>query len=96
MLLTLEELRRGRCKWPVGEFEHAVFLYCGEPVFQAKPYCLCHCALAYESLATRRRRAAEWAALHPKQASGERSRRWNAYVSEDRQKAIQQVQADAA
>ncbi|MFY9627208.1 MAG: GcrA family cell cycle regulator [Methylocystis sp.] len=52
-MLTLEELHRDACKWPLSpEIERAVFLYCGEPVSlsssgKQRPYCSCHAALAY-------------------------------------------------
>lgn len=85
-MLTLEELEYGRCKWPLDEAEPRVFLFCGEPTFQTKPYCLCHCALAYESEATRRRRAAEWAAARPNAPTAERARRWNAYLGQGAEK----------
>lgn len=48
MLLVIEELEHGLCKWPVAEFEARVFLFCGDlTADQGRPYCVHHMALAY-------------------------------------------------
>lgn len=79
-MLTLEELGHKSCRWPVGEFEPAVHLFCGDASLPGKPYCLCHAALAYETQAQRRQRAAQFAASRQTAAAKTAARRWNAFV----------------
>ncbi len=45
--ITLEQLRPGMCCWPIGEPGTEDFHFCGRPVFDDKPYCADHCAIAY-------------------------------------------------
>lgn len=53
-MLTIEELHRDACKWPLAEFERGVYLFCGKaasvrPSGRAWPYCACHALLAYRA-----------------------------------------------
>jgi hypothetical protein len=52
LMLTIEELHRGACRWPAAEFEKNVLLYCGAPVDPSpsptmRCYCAAHALLAY-------------------------------------------------
>ncbi len=58
-LVTIEELVTSTCRWPEGEFERNVLLYCGErvesrPDGKPGPYCACHARLAYVQTAALR------------------------------------------
>ena len=35
------------CEWPMGHPDEPEFHFCGKKVFEDKPYCLEHCAIAY-------------------------------------------------
>src|ERR1019366_7801388 len=48
LMLAIEELRDGACRWPVVEFDRNAYLYCGDATRdKACPYCREHAALAY-------------------------------------------------
>jgi hypothetical protein len=48
LMLVIEELRDGACRWPVAEFDRNEYLYCGDATRdEACPYCREHAALAY-------------------------------------------------
>ena len=57
---TLLELSGRACRWPVGDPSRSDFFFCGAEAFPGKPYCVAHCARAYqpEEEATRPERAA--------------------------------------
>jgi GcrA cell cycle regulator len=44
------------CKWPIGHPGEPDFHFCGHPVNQGFPYCLSHCAVAYQAQLPRRDR----------------------------------------
>lgn len=44
------------CKWPIGHPGEPDFHFCGHPVNQGFPYCLEHCAVAYQAQLPRRDR----------------------------------------
>jgi GcrA cell cycle regulator len=44
------------CKWPIGHPGEPDFHFCGQPVNQGFPYCLSHCAVAYQAQLPRRDR----------------------------------------
>jgi hypothetical protein len=44
------------CKWPIGEPKARDFHYCGKVRILGKPYCEYHCSIAYNKVATRRRK----------------------------------------
>jgi GcrA cell cycle regulator len=44
------------CKWPIGHPGEPDFHFCGHPVNQGFPYCLAHCAVAYQAQLPRRDR----------------------------------------
>jgi hypothetical protein len=47
LMLLIEELHDGACRWPVAEFNRGEFLFCGEPVTRdGCPYCQVHWLLA--------------------------------------------------
>jgi GcrA cell cycle regulator len=47
--ITLLELTEKVCKWPIGHPDEEDFHFCGAPVNAGTPYCLEHCAVAYQS-----------------------------------------------
>ena len=57
---ALLELSGRACRWPVGDPSRSDFFFCGAEAFPGKPYCVAHCARAYqpEEEATRPERAA--------------------------------------
>jgi GcrA cell cycle regulator len=44
------------CKWPIGHPGEPDFHFCGHPVNQGFPYCMAHCAVAYQAQLPRRDR----------------------------------------
>jgi GcrA cell cycle regulator len=44
------------CKWPIGHPGEPDFHFCGQPVNAGFPYCLSHCAVAYQAQLPRRDR----------------------------------------
>lgn len=44
----------GTCQWPIGDPSQPDFHYCEAEVYEGKPYCLEHCAVAYVRLRERR------------------------------------------
>jgi GcrA cell cycle regulator len=48
-VVTLLDLTDKICKWPIGHPDEDGFHFCGAPVNAGTPYCLEHCALAYQS-----------------------------------------------
>ncbi len=42
-----EELRGFHCQWPVGQPEAPDFMFCGREKVEGRPYCACHCDVAY-------------------------------------------------
>lgn len=53
---TLLELSDKVCKWPIGHPGEADFHFCGKPSNPGFPYCLDHCAQAYQAQLPRRDR----------------------------------------
>ena len=49
LVLRSLEWSRNKCLWPYGDPKNLDFKFCGEPVLSGKPYCLKHCALAYNN-----------------------------------------------
>ena len=49
IILRNLEWSRNKCLWPTGDPKNPDFNFCGDPVYTGKPYCLKHCALAYNS-----------------------------------------------
>jgi GcrA cell cycle regulator len=47
--IGLLELTDKVCKWPIGHPDEEGFHFCGAPVNPGTPYCLEHCAVAYQS-----------------------------------------------
>ncbi len=47
--ISLLELTDKVCKWPIGHPDEEGFHFCGAPVNVGTPYCLEHCAVAYQS-----------------------------------------------
>jgi GcrA cell cycle regulator len=47
--ISLLELTDKVCKWPIGHPDEEGFHFCGAPVNTGTPYCLEHCAVAYQS-----------------------------------------------
>jgi len=35
------------CRWPIGDPASSDFMFCGAAPFEARPYCLAHCRIAY-------------------------------------------------
>ncbi len=52
--IGFEELREGRCKFPLGEFDTPAVRFCGDVTPPGSVYCLRHQSLAYNRLNTRR------------------------------------------
>ncbi|MDR0367037.1 MAG: GcrA family cell cycle regulator [Rickettsiales bacterium] len=50
--VSLLELTQDRCCWPIDDVNSENFHFCGKKVFDGKPYCLEHCAIAYTNSAT--------------------------------------------
>lgn len=46
-VIGIMDLKKGMCRWPMGDPRSPDFSFCGEPVFKNKPYCLTHCSEAY-------------------------------------------------
>jgi len=42
------ELSSRACRWPVGDPGRCDFFFCGAEAFPGKPYCVAHCARAYQ------------------------------------------------
>ncbi len=53
---TLLDLSDKVCKWPIGHPGEADFHFCGKPSNPSFPYCLEHCAQAYQAQLPRRDR----------------------------------------
>ena len=53
-MVAIRELKDGVCRWPIGDPTTDEFRYCGSAT-PAGPYCPHHRAIAYESVADRRR-----------------------------------------
>jgi GcrA cell cycle regulator len=47
--VTLLDLSDKICKWPIGHPDEADFHFCGRPVNPGFPYCIGHCAEAYQA-----------------------------------------------
>ncbi len=54
--ITLLDLNEKICKWPSGHPGDDDFQFCGKPVNPGTPYCLEHCAIAYQSQLPRKDR----------------------------------------
>lgn len=54
--VTLLDLTDRICKWPFGHPDEDDFHFCGKPVNPGTPYCLEHCAEAYQAQLPRRDR----------------------------------------
>lgn len=44
--LTMLQLGRQTCRWPSGT--NAPYTYCGDPIYDDRPYCHAHCKLSYQ------------------------------------------------
>lgn len=53
---TLLDLSEKVCKWPIGHPGDADFHFCGKPSATGFPYCMEHCAVAYQAQQPRRDR----------------------------------------
>ena len=49
VILRNLEWSRSKCLWPSGDPKNTDFKFCGDAVLSGKPYCLKHCALAYNN-----------------------------------------------
>ena len=49
VILRNLEWSRSKCLWPSGDPKNIDFKFCGDAVLSGKPYCLKHCALAYNN-----------------------------------------------
>ena len=49
IILRNLEWSRSKCLWPSGDPKSIDFKFCGDAVLSGKPYCLKHCALAYNN-----------------------------------------------
>ena len=49
VILRNLEWSRNKCLWPSGDPKSIDFKFCGDAVLSGKPYCLKHCALAYNN-----------------------------------------------
>ena len=49
IILRNLEWSRNKCLWPSGDPKSTDFKFCGDAVLSGKPYCLKHCALAYNN-----------------------------------------------
>ena len=49
LILRNLQWSRSKCLWPSGDPKSTDFKFCGEAVLSGKPYCLKHCALAYNN-----------------------------------------------
>ncbi len=47
--VTLLDLNERICKWPIGHPDEKDFHFCGDPVNPGFPYCMAHCAEAYQA-----------------------------------------------
>ncbi len=56
--ITLMQLTERTCRWPVGDPSTAEFRFCGANSEAGVPYCTYHCAIAYQPVSDRKRRAA--------------------------------------
>ena len=45
--VTLEQLEKHHCKWPIGDPQSPDFVFCGRHKLEGHPYCAGHCRLAY-------------------------------------------------
>jgi GcrA cell cycle regulator len=52
--VTLLDLTDKICKWPIGHPSDEDFHFCGKPVNPGTPYCVEHCAVAYQAQLPRR------------------------------------------
>ncbi len=53
---TLLDLSEKVCKWPIGHPGDSDFHFCGKPSATGFPYCMEHCAVAYQAQQPRRDR----------------------------------------
>jgi GcrA cell cycle regulator len=49
--VTLLDLGRGQCHWPLGDPQREDFRFCGGAAEPERPYCLDHCRIAYKAAA---------------------------------------------
>jgi GcrA cell cycle regulator len=53
--LSLLELNKASCHWPIGDPATAEFFFCGGNALNSMPYCAYHSRVAYQPAADRRR-----------------------------------------
>jgi GcrA cell cycle regulator len=53
--VQIMELREAMCKWPLGDPQHADFVYCGADCNFGTPYCTYHSTIAYQPAMERKR-----------------------------------------
>ncbi|MBB4631657.1 GcrA family cell cycle regulator [Sphingosinicella soli] len=63
--VTLLDLSDKICKWPIGHPGEPDFQFCGRPVNPSFPYCLAHCAEAYQAQLPRDRNRPSRAPMPP-------------------------------
>lgn len=47
--ITIHDLNLSTCRWPLGGRYELAERFCGEPPLPGRPYCLCHCKIAFQS-----------------------------------------------
>lgn len=57
--LSLLGLTEATCRWPIGDPQAPDFRFCGHAPHNDKPYCLAHCAMAYQPTNQSRRKASD-------------------------------------
>jgi GcrA cell cycle regulator len=63
--VTLLDLNEKVCRWPSGHPGEEDFHFCGKPVNPGTPYCLEHCAVAYQSQLPRKDRPGQTRPVMP-------------------------------
>src|SRR4051794_37078898 len=53
--LSLQELSKAPCHWPIGDPASSEFFFCGGKALQSLPYCAHHSRIAYQPASDRRR-----------------------------------------
>jgi GcrA cell cycle regulator len=54
--ISIYELTKKTCRWPIGEPQSPDFCYCGGQALEGLPYCGHHCRMAYPAGSPARRR----------------------------------------
>jgi GcrA cell cycle regulator len=48
--VSIFDLNLSTCRWPLGKRYEVAERFCGEPPLPGRPYCRCHCKLAFQSV----------------------------------------------